>query len=78
MRLQDYQDVADATDLQSLESRLVKFANEMNFGIISGALVIEQGGWSRANVPFGQYATSFLVYVCEYFHRAARSGYAAT
>ena len=43
MRLQDYQDVADAADMETLESRLVRFANELGFGIISGALVIEQG-----------------------------------
>ena len=42
MRLQDYQDVADAGDMPTLEGRLVKFAHELGFGIISGALVVEQ------------------------------------
>ena len=60
MRLQDYQDVADATDLQSLESRLVKFANEMNFGIISGALVIEQGVGRAQTFHLGNTPQAFL------------------
>jgi len=60
VRLQDYQDVADATDLQSLESRLVKFANEMNFGIISGALVIEQGVGRAQTFHLGNTPQAFL------------------
>lgn len=40
-RLQDYQDVAEASDVQTFETRLVRFAHELGFGIISGALVVE-------------------------------------
>lgn len=42
MRLRDYQDVADADDMPTLEARLVRFAHELGFGIISGALIVEQ------------------------------------
>lgn len=41
MRLQDYIDISEAPDIQALETRLVKFANDLEFGIISGALVVE-------------------------------------
>ena len=41
VRLQDYLDISDAPDMPALETRLVRFANELDFGIISGALFIE-------------------------------------
>jgi DNA-binding CsgD family transcriptional regulator len=43
VKLKDYQEVADASDMPTLESRLVRFANDLGFGIISGALVVEHG-----------------------------------
>jgi len=42
--LSDFQEVADAADLQTLESRLVSFANDLGFGIIAGAFVVEHAG----------------------------------
>ena len=53
MRLQDYQDVADAGDMPTLETRLVRFAHELGFGIISGALIVEQGSGRAASFAFG-------------------------
>ena len=53
MRLQDYQDVADAGDIPTLETRLVRFAHELEFGIISGALVVEQGPGRAETFAFG-------------------------
>ena len=35
--------MADAGDMPTLEARLVRFAHELGFGIISGALIVEQG-----------------------------------
>ena len=63
MRLKDYQDVADAADMQTLESRLVRFANDLGFGIISGALVLEHGAgrvstFSFGNIPDAYQSTS--------------------
>jgi len=41
VKLGDCQDVAGAADLQTLESRLVRFANDLEFGIICGVFVVE-------------------------------------
>jgi DNA-binding CsgD family transcriptional regulator len=53
VRLKDYQDVADAADMQTLESRLVRFANDLGFGIISGALILEHGAGRVSTFPYG-------------------------
>ena len=53
MRLQDYQDVADAGDLPTLETRLVRFAHELGFGIVSGMLVVEQPSGRAATFRLG-------------------------
>jgi DNA-binding CsgD family transcriptional regulator len=53
VRLRDFQDVADSTDMQTLESRLVRFANELGFGIISGALILEHTAGRVSSIPFG-------------------------
>jgi DNA-binding CsgD family transcriptional regulator len=64
VRHQDYQDVADAGDMPTLENRLVRFAHEMGFGIISGYLVVEQGSGRAATFPFGNtpeaYQSTFM------------------
>jgi DNA-binding CsgD family transcriptional regulator len=39
--------------MQTLESRLVRFANELGFGIISGALILEHGAGRVSSIPFG-------------------------
>ena len=54
MRLKDYQEVADAADMQTLESRLVRFANDLGFGIISGALIVEHGAGKVSTFPYGK------------------------
>ncbi len=53
MKLKDYQEVAEAADMPTLESRLVRFANDLGFGIISGALVVEHGATRVSSFPFG-------------------------
>ncbi|HEX4234775.1 MAG TPA: LuxR C-terminal-related transcriptional regulator [Caldimonas sp.] len=45
--------MADSTDMQTLETRLVRFANELGFGIISGALILEHGAGRVSSIPFG-------------------------
>lgn len=59
MRLKDYQDVADAADLPTLESRLVRFANDLGFGIISGALVVEHGAGRVSTFHLGNTPEAF-------------------
>jgi DNA-binding CsgD family transcriptional regulator len=53
VRLKDYQDVSEAGDIQTLESRLVRFANDLGFGLISGALVLEHGAGRVSTIAFG-------------------------
>lgn len=53
VRLKDYQDVAEAADMRTLEARLVRFANDLGFGIISGALVVEQSAGRVTTFCFG-------------------------
>lgn len=59
MRLQDYQDVADARDMPTLEARLVRFAHELGFGIISGALVVEQSAGRATTFHLGNTPDAF-------------------
>jgi DNA-binding CsgD family transcriptional regulator len=63
MRLRDYQEVAEAADMQTLESRLVRFANELGFGLISGSLILEHGAGRVSSIGFGNipeaYRTTF-------------------
>ena len=53
MKLKDYEEVAEAADMQTLESRLVRFANDLGFGLISGALVVEHGAGKVSTFAFG-------------------------
>jgi len=39
--------------MQTLESRLVRFANDLGFGIISGALIVEHGAGKVSTFPYG-------------------------
>jgi len=39
--------------MQTLESRLVRFANDLGFGLISGALVLEHGAGKVSTFAFG-------------------------
>ena len=59
MRLKDYQEVADAADMQTLESRLVRFANDLGFGIISGALVVEHAAGRVSTFHLGNTPEAF-------------------
>jgi DNA-binding CsgD family transcriptional regulator len=59
VRLQDYQEVADAADIETLQSRLVRFANELGFGIISGALVVEHGAGRVSTFHLGNTPLAF-------------------
>lgn len=59
MKLKDYQEVAEAADMPTLESRLVRFANELGFGLISGALVVERGVGKVSTFAFGNTPEAF-------------------
>lgn len=45
--------------MPTLESRLVRFAHELGFGIISGLLVVEQGSGRAATFTFGNTPEAF-------------------
>lgn len=59
MRLQDYLDISDAPDIRALETRLVRFANELDFGIISGALVVEHAAGRVSSFHLGNTPEAF-------------------
>jgi DNA-binding CsgD family transcriptional regulator len=59
VRLKDYQDVAEASDIETFESRLVRFANDLGFGIISGALVVEHGAGRVSTFHLGNTPEAF-------------------
>ena len=45
--------------MQTLESRLVRFANEIGFGIITGALVVEHGAGRVSTFHMGNTPEAF-------------------
>jgi DNA-binding CsgD family transcriptional regulator len=59
VQLKDYQEVAEAADMPTLETRLVRFANDLGFGIISGALVVEHGASRVSAFYFGNTPEAF-------------------
>ena len=59
MRLQDYTDISEAPDIRALETRLVKFANELDFGIISGALFVEHAAARVSSFYLGNTPDAF-------------------
>ena len=59
VKLKDFEDVAQAADMPALESRLVRFANDLGFGIISGALVVEHGASRISTFHFGNTPEAF-------------------
>jgi DNA-binding CsgD family transcriptional regulator len=63
MHLQRYLDVSQATHVEAFQRRLVSVAEEMDFGIVAAALVIERPGKSPTlfkvgNTPMGFEAAS--------------------
>ena len=59
MRLQDYLDISDAPDMAALETRLVRFANELDFEIISGALFVEHATGRVSSFHLGNTPEAF-------------------
>lgn len=59
MRLQDYIDISEAPDVRTLETRLVSFANQLDFGIISGALVVEHTAGRVSSFHLGNTPEAF-------------------
>jgi len=59
VRLSDCQDVESAADLQTLESRLVEFANDLGFGIICGVFVSESARCEPSIHYLGNTAAAF-------------------
>jgi len=59
LNYQDYLEVSAAQDIDTFERRLVAFAQELGFGIISGSLVVEQGLKSHF-INFGNTPQGFV------------------
>ena len=62
MRLSDCQEVAEAADLQTLESRMMNVANDLGFGIISGFLVVEHSESDARVLYIGRTAEEYQCY----------------
>jgi len=64
LKLQDYTDISEAPDIGSFEMRLVKFAHDLDFGIISGALIVEHAAGRVSSFHVGNtpeaFASTFL------------------
>ncbi len=60
MRLSDYYEISQAPDRQSFESRLVDFAHEMDFGLMSAVLVVDCPGRDSAFISIGNTPTEYL------------------
>ncbi len=60
MKPQDYLDISHAPDKLSFERRLVDFAHQLDFGIISGSLVIDEPGKPAQFVPVGNTPKAFI------------------
>jgi DNA-binding CsgD family transcriptional regulator len=59
MKLQECHEVAQASDISGLETRMVQLANDLDFEIISGALVIESPGGRSSLVRLGNTPQAF-------------------
>ena len=57
---QDYLDISFAPDAHSLQSRLVGFANRMDFGIVSGVLIVERPGATDQVLYVGNTPLAFV------------------
>ena len=60
MKQQDYQDVRESTDRATFESRLIRFANAMDFGIVTAALAVERPGRATSFVAIGNTPHAFI------------------
>ena len=60
IRHQDYLDVSLAQDRESFESRLLNFANRLDFGLVSTALVVERPGRESLFISAGNRPEGFL------------------
>ena len=56
----DYLDISFAPDAKTLQSRLVAFANRMDFGIVSGALIVERPGIANRILCVGNTPAAFV------------------
>jgi DNA-binding CsgD family transcriptional regulator len=60
MRLSDYYEISQAPDRESFERRLVGFANEMDFGLISAVLVVDCPGRESAFISIGNTPEEYM------------------
>ena len=60
MRLSDYYEISQAPDRQSFERRLVDFAHEMDFGLMSAVFVVDCPGRESAFISVGNTPTEYL------------------
>lgn len=60
MQLSDYFEISQSPDRQTFERRLVDFAQEMDFGLVSAVLVVDCPGRDSAFVSIGNTPTAYL------------------
>lgn len=60
MRHQDYLDVAASRDKATFEQRLLRFAQDMDFGIVTAALAVDQPGEKPLFVMIGNTPQGFM------------------
>lgn len=60
MRLSDYYEISQSPDRPTFERRLVDFAHEMDFGLISAALVVDCPGRDSIFVSIGNTPAEYL------------------
>lgn len=60
MRLSDYYEISQAPDRQSFERRLVDFAHEMDFGLMSAVFVVDCPGRESAFISVGNTPAEYL------------------
>lgn len=59
MKLQRFLDVSQADDLPSFKQRLLRFANELDFGLVNAALVVDRPGKDALFVAVGNTPPEF-------------------
>lgn len=59
MQLKRFFDLSQSTDVDQFESRLVEFAGDLGFGLVTAALVIDEPGSDAVFLPLGNLPPEF-------------------
>jgi DNA-binding CsgD family transcriptional regulator len=59
MQLKRFYDLSQSTDVDQFESRLVEFANELGFGLVGAALVVDEPGSDAVFMALGNPPTEY-------------------